>query len=112
MSTNKKREMSESPLYISLNGAIYCDKSKTLVGVLSDARLVALDAFLDSLSNSKEFVETKGNFTMADALRQMVEKCHPKLLANSDVVMEVTSKLDLDKKEMTHVFRISAQPKK
>lgn len=113
MGTESKRNLSEAPIYILLNGDLYSDKSKAMVGsIIGDARLVALDAFLDSLSNANEFAEANGNCAMSTALRQMVDKCHPKLLANSDVVMEITSKLDLERKEMTHVFRIRAQAKK
>lgn len=113
MGTESTRNLSEAPIYILLNGDLYSDASKTMVGsIIGDTRLVALDAFLDSLSNTNEFADDIGNCSMSTALRQMVEKCHPKLLANSEVVMEITSKLNLERNEMTHVFRIRAQAKK
>lgn len=113
MNSTRKRDLSDAPLYIMLSGDMYADKSKVMVGtVIGDGRLTALEAFLDSLSSTQEFSQANGDCSMSDALRQMVEKCHPKILANSDVVMEVTSKLDLDRKEMTHTFRIRAEPRK
>jgi hypothetical protein len=81
----------------------------TLVG---DARLLALDAFLDSLSNATKNAQQASDLSMSEALRQLVEKCHPTILARCDVILEVTSKLDLEQKEMVHTFRISAQAKK
>ena len=110
---SKRKDLSDAPLYISLHGDLYADKTKAMVGtVVGDARFTALEAFLDSLSSTQEFSQANGDCSMSDALRQMIDKCHPKILANSDVVLEVTSKLDLDRKEMTHVFRIRAEPRK
>jgi hypothetical protein len=113
MNASKKRDLSDVPLYISLQGDLFADTSKMMVGsVLGDKRLVALDAFLDALSNAKEFQEASGNLSMGDALRQMVEKCHPNILAKCDIIMKVTCKMDTEKKEITHTFQISAVERK
>lgn len=108
-----KKTLSETPLYICLSGDLYADKNKAMVGtiVTEDTRLTALDAFLDSLSDASELQKSKGDYSLSDALRLMVRKCPPTILENHDVVLEVTSSLDLQKHEMTHVFRIRAEKK-
>lgn len=107
------KSVHESPIYISLSGDLYADKNKTMAGTLiGDHRLSALDAFLDSLSNSEKHEQGNGSCILGDALRLIVQKCHPNILAKSDLVVEVTTKLNPEKKEMSHVFRVSAKAKK
>lgn len=108
-----KKTVSEVPIYISLSGDLYTDKNKTMVGTLNgDHRMAALEAFLDSLSNTSELSTSKGDMTLSDGMRALVDKCHPKILANNDVVIEVTCKMDTVKKEVCHTFRICTNPKK
>ena len=107
-----KKHLSDAPIYICLSGDVYADKNRALVGtVCGDARMVALEAFLDSLSHSNELTKAKGSFSMSDAFRLLVKKCNPDILKSNDVVVEVKCFLDSDKKEMTHTFRITTQAK-
>lgn len=107
------KSIMESPIYICMSGDLYADKSKAMAGTLvGDHRLTSLDAFIDSLSNSEKHEHEKGNFTLGEALRLIVQKCHPHILEKSDLVVEITSKVDIEKQEMSHVFRVSAKAKK
>lgn len=104
------KKLSDAPIFICLSGDVYADRNKGLVGtVCGDPRMVSLEAFLDSLSNECEL--GKGLFSMSDAFRLLVKKCNPNILQANDVVVEVKSALDLEKKEMTHTFRITTQEK-
>lgn len=101
----------DAPIFICLSGDIFADKNKSMVGtVCGDPRMVSLEAFLDSLA-SNESTRSKNTFGMADAFRMLVQKCHPDILKSNDVIVEVKSALDLEKKEMTHTFRITTQEK-
>lgn len=105
------KSVRESPIYICLSGDLYSDKNKTMAGTLvGDHRLVALDAFIDSLSNSE--MQEKEKCTLSDAFRLIVEKCHPKILEKNDLIVEITSKLNLERQEMNHTFRVSAKARK
>lgn len=107
-----KKVLSEAPIFICLSGDVYADKNKSLIGtVCGDPRMTALEAFLDSLSHGNELTKAKGSFSMSDAFRLLVKKCSPEILKSSDVVVEVKSSLDTEKKEMTHTFRITTKAK-
>jgi hypothetical protein len=106
------KKLSDAPIFICLSGDVYADRNKGLVGtVCGDPRMVSLEAFLDSLSHDIERTESKGPFSMSDAFRLLVKKCNPNILQANDVVVEVKSALNTEKKEMTHTFRITTQEK-
>lgn len=107
-----KKVLSDAPIYICLSGDVYADKDKSLVGtVCGDARMAALEAFLDSLAHGNELTKAKGSFSMSDAFRLLVKKASPEILKSNDVIVEVKTSLDTEKKEMTHTFRITTKAK-
>lgn len=97
MQTNK-------PIFINLSGSEIFGDAKLIGNVASDPRLIALDAFLNSLAESSE--EMKSN--MASMFRSVVDKCPEKILADRDLVIEVTSSIDPKRHEIVHKFRITA----
>lgn len=106
------KKLSDVPIFICLSGDVYADKNKDLIGtVCGDPRMVSLEAFLDSLSSGCELAKSRDSLSMGDTFRLLVKKCNPNILQANDVVIEIKSSLDLEKKEMTHTFRITAQEK-
>lgn len=104
---------SSPPIYISLNGDLYTDKNKSMVGTIcGDHRLITLEAFLDSLANTTQTAKEDGNYSLALALKNMVEKCPADILQSRDIVLEITSTVDQKNKALTHKFRVSAQERK
>lgn len=102
-----------NPIFISLNGDLYADKSKELVGTINgDHRLTTLDAFLDALNSSSECAKIRGDYTLGTALRNMVEKCPANILQSHDVVVEVTATIDQKSNAITHKFRVCSQERK
>lgn len=106
----------QSPIYINLTGVyvvpVKADDQIVAGSVMNDVRLPMFEAFLTSLADTTKGNLAKGDYTLSNALRSLVQKTHPSLLAENDIVMEVTSKIDPEKHEVTHSFRITTTPKK
>lgn len=110
------KSQSQAPIYLNLTGAyvmpVDVHSLRNAGSVMSDVRLPMLEAFLTSLADTTKAKLAIGDYTLSKALRALVDKTDPTLLASQDIVMEVTSHIDPEKHEVTHRFRIATQPKK
>jgi hypothetical protein len=107
-----KTQQTEGPIYLNLSGDFKIPNSKTSGSIAGDYRIATLNAFLQSLNETVAANQEKGDYTLDKALRLFVKKADPALLKTSDIVVEVTSKIDPEKHEVVHSFRIASQPKK
>ena len=103
-----RKAQTQAPIYLNLTGAYVAPETHSLK---DDVRLPMLEAFLTSLAETTKTSVGRGDYTLSKALRVFAQKTDPRILADNDVVIEVTSKIDPSKHEVCHVFKITTTPK-
>lgn len=106
----------QAPVYINLTGAFtahtHVAGKPCVLDLKEDGRLLMLEAFLTALANTAKSSASKGDHTLSSALRAIVQKTDPSILAHNDIVLEITSKIDPERHEVTHNFKVTAQARK